>query len=105
VAPLGPTVQRAFGPQGEGLHGSDLTGSPAKNKSQILVAELVQNFWLLITVNRDDVAGPEGVSSGSVWATAHRDVVGDSTNGLETASAGTRVLALVADARSVHCAI
>jgi hypothetical protein len=56
-------------------------------------------------VNRDDVAGPESVSSGSVGATAHRDVVGDSADGLETASAGTRVLALVADARFVHCAV
>jgi hypothetical protein len=56
-------------------------------------------------VNRDDVAGPESVSGGSVGATAHRDVVGDSADGLETASAGTRVLALVADARFVHCAV
>lgn len=58
-----------------------------------------------ITVNRDDVAGPEGVSGGSMWATAHRDVVGDSTDGLKTTSAGTGVLALVADTSSVHCAV
>lgn len=32
-------------------------------------------------------------------------MVGDTANGLKTASAGTRVLALVADASSVHCAI